>query len=131
MTFVIYLFGLSIFHWPLVNASDDDRAENFGREVLSTAPPDAIVFATGDYAIFSLWYFHFALDERPDIAVIASIMLHHDWYQETLHYTYPSLVVPGPFPWIQTITAANPMRPVCFIQYGQEAEISCSGVVEQ
>lgn len=112
---------------PRVDASRDLRAESFGRRVMTEAPEAAIVFATGDRAVFSLWYFHFALKERPDLVVIASDLLFYDWYQESLISTYPALVVPQVFFSPDSLTAANPSRPVCSVQYTQEAEITCAG----
>ena len=109
-----------------VDASGDLEAEAFGREILSAAPQDAIVFAEGDRALFALWYFHFALGERPDLAVLAEDLLHFDWYQENLRQTYPSLNVPGPFPWPGTIADANPARPVCYVWYEARTEMDCS-----
>jgi hypothetical protein len=108
-----------------VDASSDRRAEMFGDEVLSAAPENSILFARGDRAVFALWYFHFALGERPDLAVLAEDLLHFDWYQETLHGTYPLLVIPGPFPWPETLAAANPSRPVCHVRYSDRVELTC------
>jgi len=121
----VYFAGLAIYHWPRVDASRDLRAENFGRRVLAVAPSNAIVFAKGDAATFSLWYFHYALQERPDIVVIASDFLHIDWYQEIIRTVYPALVIPGAFPEPATLAAANPDRPVCYVHYLQEEEIVC------
>jgi hypothetical protein len=83
------------------------------------------VFAQGDPAIFSLWYYHYALHERTDIAVIAIELLQFDWYQETLKATYPSLSVPEPYPYPDTLIAANPNRPVCIVEYEGQANIRC------
>lgn len=113
-----------------VDASHDRRAEMFGREVLSAAPEDAIVFTKGDRAVFALWYFHFALAQRSDLSVLAEDLLHFDWYQQTLRATYPSLVVPGPFPWPQSIASANPSRPVCYVQYSDHPEMDCSKPIQ-
>ena len=89
-------------------------------------PENALVFAKGDRAIFTLWYFHFALKERPDLAIIATDLLHFDWYQETLQSTYPSLTLLEPYPWPATIEAANPARPVCSVEYTDVAEVECT-----
>jgi hypothetical protein len=123
---ISYFVGRSVTQLSEVDASDDFRAESFGREILSTVPENAMIFAKGDRAVFTLWYFHFALSERPDLAVMASDLLHFDWYQENLQSTYPSLAVPGPFPWPGTIAAANPSRPACYVQYADHAEIECA-----
>ena len=120
---LLYLFILAGGHWPQVDASRDARAEQFGQLVMTQMPADALVFAEGDQVIFSLWYFHYALGQRADIAVIASDLLPFDWYQDTLKTTYPSLSVPGPLP--DAIISANPGRPVCIVEYDGQALIRC------
>ena len=123
---ISYLAGHSLMKIDQVDASTDTRAESFGREVLAAAPENAILFAQGDRAVFTLWYFHYALGERPDVAVLAVDLLHFDWYQETLRSTYPALVVPAPFPWPETILSANPSRPACYAEYSDKSRIDCS-----
>jgi hypothetical protein len=123
--FILYLFVLAGSHWNQVDASQDFRAQHFGEEVLARVPADAIVFAKGDKAIFTIWYFHYALGNRPDLAVVVTDLLPFDWYQETLHTNYPNLELPGPFPFAATVAAINPERPVCYIEYTNEAQIDC------
>ncbi len=125
LAFLLYLFVLAGGHWPQVDASRDARAEQFGELVMAQMPADTLVFVSGDQAIFSLWYFHYALRQRADLAVIAADLLQFDWYQDTLKSTYPSLVVPGPFPFPETILFANPGRPVCYVEYDGQALIQC------
>jgi hypothetical protein len=90
---------------------------------MAQMPEDTLVFVQGDQAIFSLWYFHYALGQRADIAVIASELLPFGWYQDTLKATYPSLAVPGPLP--DALISANPDRPVCIVEYDGQAQIRC------
>ena len=130
LTLLAYFVGRSVTHLSQVDASYDYRAENFGSEILSAAPEKAILFAKGDQAVFALWYFHFALRQRSDLTVIASDLLHFDWYQENLKTTYPALIIPGPFPWPATVAAANPLRTVCFVQYVDRPEMECGGLIE-
>ncbi len=111
--------------WPSVDASHDQRAESFGRSVISIAPAQAIVFAKGDQALFALWYFEFALRSRPDLVIISNDLLQFGWYLQTLRSTYPGMNLPGSIPFVQTVVEANPGRPVCYIQYIQVAEINC------
>ena len=108
-----------------LDASKDLRAERFGEQVMTEIPKDALVFVKGDRALFTTWYYHFALQERTDLVVIAEELLHFDWYQETLHDNYPSLKIPTPFLWSQTITDANPYRPACYVQHAEQTEIDC------
>lgn len=109
-----------------VDASQDQRAESFGREVLSTVPENAILFAKGDQAVFALWYFHFALGERPDMTVLASDLLHYNWYQEVVRAAYPDLILPVTFPYPEIIMRANPKRAICHVQYTDRTEIECT-----
>lgn len=125
LIFILYLFVLAGKHWTEVDASQDFRADNFGRQVLSQSPANAIVFAKGDGAVFSMWYFHFALRNRPDLVVVATDLLHFDWYQNSLRENYPGLEVPGPFPFTETISIANPSRPSCYVEYTQSTDILC------
>jgi hypothetical protein len=111
--------------WPQVDASHDQRAESFGRAVLSIAPAHALVFAKGDQAVFTLWYFQYALRERPDLSILSTDLLQFKWYLQTLHSTYPGLNLPGPFPFTETVVLANPTLPVCYVEYNQVAEINC------
>jgi len=111
--------------WPSVDASHDQRAESFGGEVLSLAPGRAILFAEGDNALFTLWYFQYALRDRPDLAIVSTDLLQFRWYLQTLHSTYPDLNLPGPLPFVETVVVANPGRPVCYVQYIQVPEINC------
>jgi hypothetical protein len=133
------LFGLLLIahflylgwgHIDQVDASHDLRAERFGRQVLSNVPKDALIFAKGDQAVFALWYFHFALHERPDLVVIAEDLLHFDWYQKLIQNTYTKLDLPGTLPWPATIANANPIRPVCYIEYKDQTKIDCAVGVE-
>ena len=122
---ILFLFLQAGNHWASVDASKDMRAEQFGKDVLLQAPDNAIIFAKGDKAIFTMWYFHYALQGRPDLVVIASDLLHFDWYQKSLHTNYPQLNLPGAYPFASTVVAANPQHPVCYVEYIQRSEISC------
>ncbi len=125
LVFILILFFQAGNNWSQVDASHDQRAEVFGQDVLALAPAHAIVFAKGDPAVFTMWYFQYAMKNRPDLAILATDLLQFDWYQQTLHANYPDLNLPGPFPFSETVVVANSERPVCYIQYIQSAEISC------
>jgi hypothetical protein len=112
-------------HWAQVDASHDRRAERFAAQVLEATPRGAVLFAKGDRAVFSLWYFHFALGQRPDLVVIASDLLPYAWYQETLRSTYPDLDLPA-LPLPEALRAANPSRPACNVIDPDEGPIRCT-----
>ena len=124
----IFLAGLlvrSLYLFPELDASRDSRAEDFGSRVIASVPQNALVFTNTDKETFSLWYFHYALRQRPDLAIIASGLLPFDWYQESLGSTYPDLTLPGSFPRPETVAADNPSRPACFVAYNNQTEIEC------
>jgi len=111
-----------------VDAFHDLRAEQFGQAVLAQAPPMRSCLQKGDKAIFTMWYFLYALHERPGLAIVATDLLRFDWYQKTLHATYPDLALPGPLPFAETMAARNPERRACFIEYAEVAKIQCLSV---
>lgn len=111
--------------WPQVDASRDASAETFGRQVMSSLPPRALVFASGDRAVFALWYFHFALGQRPDLHILASDLLGFDWYRETLAYTYSSLSLPPAAVFEKSLSLANPGLPVCQVSYTNWTQLYC------
>jgi len=123
LSLLIILGGIR--NWKDVDASRDKRAENFVAEVFNIAPENAILFAEGDQAIFSLWYFHFALEQRPDLVVLATDLLHYDWYLGSMRIRYPSLELPGSFHWPSTVIAANPARDICYVGYDNRTGIRC------
>ena len=123
---LVILFVQGILHWKQVDAAGDTRAASFSQDVLSIAPPEAIIFAQGDQAIFSLWYFEYVMKSRPDLAVIAPDLLQFEWYTQVLKDTYPGLNIPTPFPFASTVIEANPGHPYCYVQYDQIPLISCS-----
>jgi hypothetical protein len=126
LVFIAYLFLYAAYTSPQVDASRDTRAEEFGMAVMAQAPEQAIVFAQGDEAVFTLWYFHYALHQRRDLAVVSSDLLPFEWYLDTLRATYPDLHLPGYLPWPESVMAVNPNRPTCFVQYVQISDIQCS-----
>jgi hypothetical protein len=125
LAFILILFAQAGVNWHQIDASGDQRAEQFGGDVMSKAPAHALVFAQGDRAVFTLWYFQYALQNRPDIAIVAVDLLHFDWYQQTLRLNYPDLNVPAPFPFAESLAIANPARPVCYAEYIQLPQIQC------
>ena len=124
---LMYLFGLSIFNWHQVDASHDQRAEMFGREVMNSIPTHSIVFMNGDRVVFTLWYFQYALHQRSDIVVIATDLLPFDWYRSTLQSIYPDLVLPDSvdYPWLTVISEANSSRPTCYLYDADRIKVDC------
>jgi hypothetical protein len=109
---------------PEVDASGDRRAIMFADAVTAAAPPGALVLTSSDLDTFPLWYVHYALGARPDLAVVVDPLLGFDWYRRNLRAVYPALVVPevDAGSWSDTLIAANPARPVCRTNAEEGAE---------
>lgn len=123
---LILNIGIGVFlNWQDVDASQDYRAKDFAQVIFNTVPKNAIVFADGDQAIFALWYFHFALKNRSDLVILSSNLLHYDWYHTSMKNAYPSIDLPGSFPWPLAVIAANPSRDICYAHYDINAIIYC------
>jgi hypothetical protein len=125
LIFLLVLFIRVGIHWPLVDASHDNRAENFGREMMTQIPENAIVFAKGDQAVLALWYFHYALQQRPDMAIIATDLLQNEWYQDMVRANYPALTLPDFFMFSEVIIAYNSNRTICYVEYTSSAQVRC------
>jgi hypothetical protein len=111
-----------------VDASSDRRAIAYATRVLETAPADAIVLTSSDRDTFGVWYYHYALGERPDIAVLVEPLLDFGWYRHNLRSVYPDIEIPPQRGegWGESIAAANPSsRPLCRTVLEEERVIVC------
>jgi hypothetical protein len=117
---IAYLGLRTWTNWSHADLSGNRSAERFGEAIMAAAPAEALLFAQGDRAVFTLWYFEYALHERPDLVIIATDMLPFDWYRANLRHTYPGLVIPAStaLPWMEAIRAANPARHTCYAFHG-------------
>lgn len=132
LTIAAILFGWLLrlpFTIPTVDASQDTRAELFGAKFASTAPQNAIIFASEDQPVFALWYFHYALGLRPDVIIIAENLLPYPWYTETIAKTYPTLSISLKGADRFEIIEQNRSRPVCDVSNINILEIEfCSTI---
>ena len=109
---------------PRMDISADHQAEIYAETILDSVPPNAILLTSGDEPTFSLWYYHYALGQRPDNKIISIDLIHYDWYRNTLKKTYPTLNLP-PFFAIDNWHTANPDDPVCDVKRTLEPEWTC------
>jgi hypothetical protein len=67
------------------------------------------VITTADRDTFALWYYHYALGERPDIVVLVEPLLGFAWYREHLSALYPALQIPAhpAASWADEVIALN------------------------
>jgi len=110
-----YFLGFAALNLPKVDASQDHAAETYGRAILETAPPQALLFTSEDETTFTLWYFQFVLHERNDLAVVDTRLISFAWYRHMLRTGYPALSVPEHegVTVAYEFVAANESRPVC------------------
>jgi hypothetical protein len=106
---------------PSVDASRDHAAQTFGETLMAQAPADALIFTHADQDSFAAWYYHAALDQRPDVSVLVEPLLVFDWYRSNLSASEAGLQVPvqTASTWRQAIVSANG-RPVCDAQLGAD-----------
>lgn len=109
---------------PSMDISADQVAEDFAQSILTEVPHNAILITSGDEPTFSLWYFHYALGQRPDITIISRDLFPQSWYQETLKATYPELNISQKL-LTQNLMETNPHHPVCVLGASLEPEFEC------
>jgi Protein of unknown function (DUF2723) len=119
-----FLVIRAILAIPAMNLSADHTVERYAQLVLNSAPARAVIFTEGDEATFSLWYFHYAYHQRPDIAVVCDDLLVQPWYRDVLKQNYPDLVVPE-HPQEQDIIRDNPQRTMCQLAPDLQASLKC------
>lgn len=109
-----------------VDASQDQRATAFAAAVLAAAPRGAIVVTAADRDTFALWYAHYALGERQDLAVVVDSLLDEPWYRANLRAVYPWLRIPEnpPSDWALALRAANG-APVCRTSLDGPQSLGC------
>jgi len=73
------------------NISRDDEAYDYARQSLQIVAPGAVIVTDDDPHTFALWYGRYALNWRPDVAIVNINLLPYTWYQQTLQYTHPNL----------------------------------------
>ncbi len=119
---------------PQVDASQDRRAIVFAASVLASAPRNAIVVSDSDLDTFPIWYYHYALGARPDLAVIVDPLLEFDWYRRNLRAVYPDLQIPPTTDssWLDAIAAVNPQRAnLCRTQITAAHVLNCTPLPAQ
>lgn len=109
---------------PRMDISADHQAEIYTETVLDSVPPNAILLTSGDEPTFSLWYYHYALGQRPDVAIVSTDLVSYPWYLQALQNTYPNLTLPTLF-FIDEWHAVNPTLPLCELERKLTPEWIC------
>jgi hypothetical protein len=69
-------------------------AYKYGEKVFEVLEPSAIVIADTDPHTFTLWYFSYVVDERPDVVVLNETLLEYPWYRNNIRLLHPQVSVP-------------------------------------
>ena len=126
---VLGLLFLSILYrvskiYPEIDLSKDQNVYALTTSLINSIPKNAIVWTTGDELYFSLGYMQWVLGERPDIIILSSELLHHDWYREYLPVHFSGLGIPR-MSGIQDWLEINPGRPICVLDQIIDSEAVC------
>jgi hypothetical protein len=76
------------------NWDDHDRsgryaACDFGKNILSSCAPNAILFTTADNDTYPIWYLQQVENYRPDVRQVLATFLPMGWYSNQLNYDFP------------------------------------------
>jgi hypothetical protein len=78
-----------------LDVSSVHEAHDYGLEVLETVAPQAIVVTQTDPHAFTLSYFRYAEQRRPDVGLMDEHFLSHAWYRQHLPLIHPDIDLPG------------------------------------
>jgi hypothetical protein len=101
----------------LIDARKATHLADWAKAFLVEAPENALMLTQSDPDTFSLWYYHYGLGLRPDVAIISKSLTQYDWYVKNLIKTYPELNVPVDIAHHDSLEeyllSYNPSRPIC------------------
>lgn len=69
----------------------DQTADNFGKDMVSSLPQNAILLLSQDTALFITQYVRYALHYRPDTKIIHTSMMGSAEYRNTLESHFPNI----------------------------------------
>ncbi len=78
-------------NWPAMDLHQDMQAGDYGRATLARLEPGALLLTDGDSPTFALWYAHYGLGLRPDVALVNVSLWAYPWYRVSLGRWYAGL----------------------------------------
>jgi len=88
---VFFQFSGNLYASDLAGTRGPDRLATI---ILDTAPQNSILLVNEDDVLLPLWYHCYALDQRPDVAVISTGALYRPSYRDEVHHLYPDIDLP-------------------------------------
>jgi len=117
-----------------INPRQQTQPADYAEFLMVHLPENTILLTSEDRDSFPVWYYHFGLEQRPDLTVIVLPLTQFRWYQETLLHTYPVIQFPDPISqtsnksivWGESVPGINTDRTVCrtWIQKSPENSIN-------
>lgn len=94
-TFFIYPLGLLILNYPKVSILKHDfTAENFGRDILNSVPPESIIIIATDTPLFDSQYVYFSENRWPNVALLHFSKLLNPINKSYYARLYPEMTLP-------------------------------------
>lgn len=90
----VLLGGMTL--WRFWGLPSDKTAEHLATDILVSAPQRAIVLLVHDTALFTTQYVRYALNVRPDTAVLHFARIHRPEYREIIGARFPDVIIPPP-----------------------------------
>jgi hypothetical protein len=78
-------------NFSALDVSAEHEAREYGLSALETVEPEAIIVTQSDTHTFTLNYFRYAEERRPDIALLDGHLLYHPWYRQHLPSIHPRI----------------------------------------
>lgn len=94
---VLFLYPLTMLTmtlWRFWGIRWDKTADNFGADILATAPGRAIILLNRDTPLFITQYVRYGQGLYPNKIVLHANLLSTDFYLETIRGAFPALSVP-------------------------------------
>ena len=82
-------------HFREQDHSTDTRFRDFGRAILDTLPPHALLLETGDHVSHSLRYVQEVEGYRRDVRVLDQKLLAYAWQTRIVQRHFPEVTLPG------------------------------------
>jgi len=105
--------GLAFNRLPALDLKGDTVAEDFGRDLLATLEPNAILIMNGDEFGMGVRYQQTVLGFRKDVIALDFSLLATPWYVDQQHLLHPELTIPAnmpELPFLAELITANMQR---------------------
>ncbi|MEM7800857.1 MAG: DUF2723 domain-containing protein [Chloroflexota bacterium] len=90
--YILLPICLLLINLPTFRDSDVEEIVTTVNSIFEELPEEAVALTDGqDKTIFTLWYFHYVEERRPDIVLVDQNLMAFDWYRERVARLYPQI----------------------------------------